>query len=202
MIRVLLAEDEQLLRDALTTLLNLEHDIRVVAGTGRGDEVTELVREHRCEVAVLDIDMPGADGITAAQRLTDLADVNCAVVILTTYGKPGYLRRAVQAGVRGFVTKDIEGNRLAEVIREIHKGGRYIDPEIAADALLAGECPLGSRELQILRLAESGRPLAEIAREVSLSEGTVRNYISGAVAKLGVPNRTAAVQFSRRMGWL
>lgn len=201
MIRVLIAEDEQLVRDALVTLLSLEPDIDVVARTDRGDDVVELVRRHECDVALLDIDMPGMSGLDAAEKL-HAAGPACAVVIVTSHGRPGYLSRAVRSGVRGFVTKDTPGTRLAEVIREVHQGGRYVDPDIAADAVLIGECPLGARELEILRLAEDGRPLAAIAGEISLSEGTVRNYMSSAISKLGVDNRIGAIRFAQRMGWL
>lgn len=201
MIRVLIAEDERLLRDAMTTVLSLEDDILVVAQTGSGAEVASLVVSERCDVALLDIDMPGMNGFEAAEALRALPS-SVPVVILTAQGRPGYLRRALQAGVRGFVTKDVSGSQLAVIIRQVHAGGRYIDPEVAEDAMFVGECPLGPRELEVLRLAEGGRSLGTVARELSLSEGTVRNYMSAAMSKLGAGNRLSAIKHARSMGWL
>jgi two-component system, NarL family, response regulator DesR len=201
MIRILIAEDEQLIRDALVTLLSLEADLDVVAQTGRGDNVVDLIENRGCDVAVVDIDMPGMNGLVAAEQVHQ-ARPGFPLIIITSHGRPGYLRRAVQAGVRGFLTKDAPGEKLADVVRTVHGGGRYIDPELAADALAVGECPLTARELDLLRLAEDGRPLAAIAVDVSLSEGTVRNYMSAAMAKLGVDNKVAAARLARRMGWL
>jgi two-component system response regulator DesR len=201
MIRVVIAEDQRLVRAALVTLVSLEEDITIVAEAGTGDEVMALANRTECDVAVLDIDMPGMDGLVTAEKLR-AARPDIAVIMLTSHGRPGYLRRGVKAGARGFVTKDIPGKQLANVIREVHGGGRYLDPEIAADAMFVGECPLGPRELEILRLAEDGRPLANIAQDLSLREGTVRNYISAAISKLGVDNKVSAIRYARNMGWL
>lgn len=201
MISVLIADDEQLIRSALAALLSLEEDIDVVALTGNGDEVPRLVAQHNCEVVLLDIDMRGTNGIDVAEKLHSV-NPDTAIVMLTSHGRPGYLKRAVTAGARGFVTKDISADRLATLIREVRAGGRYLDPELAADAMFVGECPLGPRELEVLRLAEDGRSLASIARMVSLREGTVRNYLSAAITKLGVENRVGAIRLARSMGWL
>ncbi|MFI7449080.1 response regulator [Nonomuraea sp. NPDC049714] len=201
MIKLLLAEDHHLVRGAFVALLGAEPDIEVVAETGRGDEAVRLAVELRPDVAMLDIDMPGLDGLTAAERIHQDAP-GCQVVIVTGHGRPGYLRRAMAAGVRGFVGKDNPAAALAKVIRQVHEGGRYIDPELAADALSMRECPLTPRELDTLRAASSGAPVSRIARELSLSEGTVRNYLSSAVTKLAVENRHTAVRRARDMGWL
>ncbi|MFK0025235.1 response regulator [Streptomyces sp. NPDC090798] len=201
MIRVLIAEDERLIREALAVLLSLEDDIEVVAQTGTGDEVVGLAAAHRCDVAVLDIDMPGINGLTAAERLRS-DQPGCAVIVLTSHGRPGYLRRAVHAGVRGFLTKEVAGDRLAQIVREVHGGGRYIDPVLASDAIAVGESPLSRRELEVLRLAEDGRPLPRIAEELSLSEGTVRNYVSAAIQKLGASSKLHAIRIATQAGWL
>jgi two-component system response regulator DesR len=200
-ITLLLAEDHHLVRGAFVALLGAEPGIEVVAETGRGDEAVRLAGELRPDVAMLDIDMPGLDGLAAAERIAEVAPA-CKVVIVTGYGRPGYLRRAMAAGVRGFVGKDNPAATLAQVIRQVHEGGRYIDPELAADALTMRECPLTPRELDTLRAAASGAPVSRIARELHLSEGTVRNYLSSAVTKLAVENRHTAVRRARDMGWL
>ncbi len=200
-IRVLLADDHHLVREALALLLGTEDGIEVVADVGRGDEAVQQALAHRPDVAVLDIDMPGMDGLSAAEQLArDLP--SCRVVIVTGHGRPGNLRRAMAAGVRGFLGKDTPASRLAEVIAQVHEGARYIDPQLAADALAAEECPLTPRELDALRAAADGSPVSRIARTLSLSEGTVRNYLSSAVTKLGTDNRHAAVQSARDRGWL
>jgi two-component system response regulator DesR len=157
--------------------------------------------ELKPDVAVLDIDMPGMDGLAAAERLA--ADLpGTRLVIVTAHGRPGNLRRAMAAGVRGFLGKDAPGAQLARVVRQVHEGFRYIDPQLAADALAAEECPLTPRELDALRAAADGTPISKIARILGLSEGTVRNYLSAAVTKLGVDNRHAAVRAARDRGWL
>ncbi|WP_188192706.1 response regulator transcription factor [Nonomuraea sp. SYSU D8015] len=201
MIKLLLAEDHHLVRGAFVALLGAEPGIEVVAETGRGDEAVRLAVELRPDVAMLDIDMPGLDGLAAAERIAQEAP-GCRVMIVTAHGRPGYLRRAMAAGVRGFVGKDNSAAALAKVIKQVHDGGRYIDPELAADALTMEECPLTPRELDTLRAASGGAPVSRIARELSLSEGTVRNYLSSAVTKLAVENRHAAVRRARDMGWL
>ncbi|WP_067831065.1 response regulator transcription factor [Actinomadura kijaniata] len=201
MIRILLADDEHLIRGAVAALLGLEGDLTVVAEAGRGDEVAAAVAAHDPDVAVLDIDMPGADGLTVAERLRE-AGARCSVVILTSLGRPGYLRRAMAAGVRGFVAKDASTDELAAAIRKVHAGGRYLDAELAATAMAAGDNPLTAREREILRLLGAGTETARIATLLHLSEGTVRNYLSTAMAKLGESNRLAAVRAAREMGWI
>ncbi|WP_344976102.1 response regulator transcription factor [Streptosporangium fragile] len=197
MIRVLLADDEHLIREAIATLLGLEPDIEVVAQVARGDLVADAVREHRPDVIVLDIEMPGADGLSVAETLS-----GHAVLMLTSFGRPGYLRRALAAGVRGFVPKDASADELATAIRRIHSGGRYLDPEMAASAMMAGESPLTERERDALRLAARGAPVAEIAAALHLTEGTVRNYLSNAITKLGATNRITAIRAAQEKGWL
>ncbi|GAA3230489.1 response regulator transcription factor [Actinocorallia longicatena] len=201
MIRVLLADDHHMVREALALLLGTEDGIEVVADVGRGDEAVERALKLRPDVCVLDIDMPGLDGLTAAEHLSKSLP-SCRLVIVTGHGRPGNLRRAMAAGVRGFLGKDTPGSRLAEVIEQVHAGARYIDPQLAADALAAEECPLTPRELDALRAAADGSPISRIARALSLSEGTVRNYLSAAVTKLNADNRHAAVQSARDRGWL
>ncbi|WP_067803327.1 response regulator transcription factor [Actinomadura formosensis] len=201
MIRVLLADDEHLIRGAVAALLGLEPDLDVVAEVGRGDEVAAAVAAHDPDVAVLDIEMPGADGLTVAEEL-HASGVGCAVCILTSFGRPGYLRRAMAAGVRGFVAKDAPTRELATAIRKIHGGGRYLDAELAASAMAAGDNPLTAREREILRLTGAGTETARIASALHLSEGTVRNYLSTAMAKLGEPTRLAAARAAERMGWI
>ncbi|MFI0484557.1 response regulator [Actinomadura sp. 9N215] len=201
MIRVLLADDEQLIRGAVAALLGLEPDLDVVAEVGRGDEVAAAVAAHAPDVAVLDIEMPGADGLTVAERLT-ASGARCAICILTSFGRPGYLRRAMAAGVRGFVAKDAPTQELAAAIRKIHDGGRYLDAELAATAMAAGDNPLTDREREVLRLTGTGAETARIAARLHLSEGTVRNYLSTAMTKLGESNRLAAVRAAQDMGWI
>ncbi|WP_433478421.1 response regulator [Spirillospora sp. CA-142024] len=201
MIRVLLADDEHLIRGAVAALLGLEPDLEIVAEAGRGDEVAAAVAEHDPDVAVLDIEMPGADGLTVSEEL-NASGARCAVCILTSFGRPGYLRRAMAAGVRGFVAKDAPTQELAAAIRKIHGGGRYLDAELAAGAMAAGDNPLTAREREILRLTGTGTETARIATRLHLSEGTVRNYLSTAMAKLGESNRAAAFQAAREMGWI
>ncbi|MEW2358857.1 response regulator transcription factor [Spirillospora sp. NPDC029432] len=201
MIRILLADDEHLIRGAVAALLNLEPDLQVIAEVGRGDEVAAAVAEHAPDVAVLDIDMPGADGLTVAERL-NAAGAPCAICILTSFGRPGYLRRAMAAGVRGFVAKDAPTEELATAIRKVHTGGRYLDAELAASAMAAGDNPLTAREREILRLIGAGTETSRIAALLHLSEGTVRNYLSSAMTKLGESNRLAAIRAAREMGWI
>jgi two-component system response regulator DesR len=201
MIRVLLADDHLLIREALVLLLDTEDDLQVVADVGRGDHAVERALALKPDVAVLDIDMPGMDGLAVAQHLSrELPGTR--LVSLTGHGRPGNLRQAMAAGVRGFLGKDTPGARLAQVIRQVHEGARYIDPQLAADALAADECPLTPRELETLRAAADGSPVSRIARGLGLSQGTVRNYLSAAVTKLGVDNRHAAVKAARDLGWL
>jgi two-component system response regulator DesR len=196
--RVLLADDEHLIRGALAALLDLEDGIEVVAQVGRGDQVLDAVLEHRPDVAVLDIEMPGMDGLSAAEQISS----HCKIVILTSLGRPGYLRRAMAAGVSGFLGKDASAEELAMAIRKVQSGGRYLDAELAAAAMAAGDSPLTDRERDALRLAADGHTIAKIAGELHLTEGTVRNYLSSAMTKLNAQNRLEAIRTAQRMGWL
>lgn len=196
MIRVLLADDENLIRVALAQLLDLEEDLTVVAQAASGEEAVAAARRTEVDVAVLDLQMPGMDGIAAAEQLT------CPAVIVTSHGRPGHLKRALSAGVRGFLPKTTSATTLAEVVRSVHRGGRYVDPELAAEAIAAGDSPLTPREADVLELAADGAPVDEIAARASLSPGTVRNYLSNAVTKLGAANRHDACAIARRMGWI
>ncbi|WP_030622394.1 response regulator transcription factor [Streptomyces sclerotialus] len=201
MIRVLLAEDEHLIRGALASLLALEDDVSVVAEAGTGDEALAMARAHRPDVAVLDLQMPGLDGITVAAQLRD-AVPECSSMIVTSHADPGALKRALSAGVRGFVPKTVSAQQLAEIIRTVCAGGRYVDQELAADAIAAGESPLTPREAELLAYAENGAPVGDIAARASLSAGTVRNYLSSAAMKLGAANRHVAARIARERGWL
>ncbi|MEU3708938.1 response regulator transcription factor [Streptomyces catenulae] len=201
MIRLLLAEDQSMVREALAALLELEDDLRVVAQASRGDEVVELAREHAVDVALLDIEMPGMSGLDAAAALhTALPGVR--IVILTTFGRPGYLRRAMEAGAAAFLVKDAPAARLAEAVRRVLGGERVIDPALAAAALADGVSPLTDREREILIRADEGGTQAELARHFHLSQGTVRNHLSNAIRKTGARNRAEAVRTAREKGWL
>ena len=201
MIRVLLADDENLIRSALASLISLQEDLEVVAQAASGDEALAMARRYRPDVAVLDLQMPGLDGIAVAETLaTDLPA--CASLILTSYGRPGHLKRALAAGVRGFLPKTVSAQVLADVVRSVHRGGRYVDPELAADAISAGDSPLTAREADVLELAADGATVEEIAQRAALSPGTVRNYLSSAAAKLGTANRYEAIQKARTNGWI
>lgn len=201
MIRLLLAEDQGMVRGALVALLDLEDDLQVVAQVARGDEVVDAARAARPDVALLDIEMPGLDGIAATAALRE-ALPSCRVVILTTYGRPGYLRRAMAAGASGFLVKDGNADELAAAVRRVAAGGRSVDPELAAEALQAGESPLTPRERDVLAAAEHGDAIASIAGTLHLSEGTVRNYLSAAIGKAGAVNRVEAARTARDRGWL
>ncbi|MEU0885273.1 response regulator transcription factor [Lentzea sp. NPDC005914] len=200
-IRLLLADDQELIRHALGVLLGLEPDFEVVASVGRGDEVTAAALEHRPDVALLDIDMPGLDGLAAAAVLTAQVP-GCRVVILTTFGRTGYLRRAMEAGAVGFVVKDAPADALADAVRRVMAGERVVDPALAAATLAAGESPLTARERDVLIAARSSATVAEIAARLYLAEGTVRNYLSGATTKTGTRNRTEALRVADERGWL
>ncbi|MGH3311920.1 MAG: response regulator transcription factor [Streptomyces sp.] len=200
-IRVLLADDEHLIRGALAALLALENDLTIVAEAASGPEALAMARAHGPDVAVLDLQMPGADGVQVARQLRD-ALPGCRTMIVTSHGRPGHLKRALAAGVRGFVPKTASAQQLAEIIRSVHAGVRYVDPELAADAISAGDSPLTAREAELLELAADGAPVAEIAQRASLTVGTVRNYLSAATAKLGAENRHAAARMARERGWL
>ncbi|WP_131786422.1 response regulator [Protofrankia symbiont of Coriaria ruscifolia] len=201
MIRLLLADDENLIRCALAALLAMEDDIDVVAQAASGDEALAMARLHRPDIAVLDLQMPGADGIAVTDQLrTELP--GCASLIVTSHGRPGHLKRALAAGARGFLPKTVSAQVLADVIRTVHRGGRYVDPELAAEAISAGDSPLTPREADVLTLAAGGSPLEEIAKRATPSLGTVRNYLSSATTKLGAANRHEAVHLARSQGWI
>jgi len=200
-IRVLLAEDQTMLRGALSSLLELEPDICVVAQAANGREAQRLNRELRPDIIVTDIEMPQMTGLEFAASLKE-SDSKARVIILTTFARPGYLRRALDAGARGYLLKERPASELAEAIRRVHSGLRAVDPALAAEAWGADEDPLSERERQILQRAGDGRSSAEIAAELRLSEGTVRNYLSEAIAKLGAANRVDAARIARTRGWL
>ena len=200
-IRLLLADDQALVRGALAALLDLEADLQVVAEVGRGDEVLDAAREHRPDVALLDVEMPGLDGIAATEALrAALPEVR--VLIVTTFGRPGYLRRALQCGAAGFVVKDTPARQLADAVRRVHAGLRVVDPALAADSLVTGESPLTVRESEVLRSARDGATVAAIASELFLSEGTVRNHLSAAIGKTRSRTRAEAVRVADSNGWL
>jgi two-component system response regulator DesR len=200
-IRVLIAEDQTLVRGALRALLDLEEDLEVVAEVGRGDAVVAAAREHRPDVALLDIEMPGGDGIEAARELA-AAVPGCRAVILTTFGRPGFLRRAMEVGAAGFLVKDAPVAELARGIRAVVAGERVIDRELAAAALAIGATPLSAREADVLRAGADGATVADIAGRLFLSEGTVRNYLSSAIGKTGARTRVEAARVAADKGWL
>jgi two-component system response regulator DesR len=200
-IRLLLADDQELVRSALCALLDLEEDFEVVAAVGRGDEVTQAAKEHRPDVALLDIEMPGLDGLAVAAVLADQLP-SCRVVMLTTFGRAGYLRRAMEAGAVGFVVKDAPAEVLAAAIRRVMAGERVVDPQLAAATLATGDSPLTPRERDVLSVARSGASVAEIAATLYLSEGTVRNYLSAAIAKTSARNRLDALRVADERDWL
>ncbi|HEX3924718.1 MAG TPA: response regulator transcription factor [Streptosporangiaceae bacterium] len=200
-IRLLVADDQELIRSALAALLALEEGFEVVATVGRGDEVVAAARAHHPDVALLDIEMPGIDGLAAAAVLAQEAP-QCRALILTTFGRPGYLRRAMESGAHGFVVKDAPAEHLADAIRRVAAGERVVDPELAAATLAHGVCPLTARERDVLVAARFGGTAAEIGEKLFLSEGTVRNYLSAAIAKTGGRNRAEAVRAADERGWL
>ena len=200
-IRVLLADDQALVRGALSALLRLEPDLDVVAEVGSGDEVLEAARTSGAQVCLLDIEMPGLDGIDAAAQLAaELPGVRSLIV--TTFGRPGYLRRALEAGASGFVVKDTPADELAEAIRSVHAGRRVVDPALATESLAGGPNPLTDREREVLRECLDGPSVAVVAERVHLSAGTVRNYLSSAIGKTGTTNRVEAARVAQHNGWL
>ncbi|BCJ26595.1 response regulator transcription factor [Actinocatenispora sera] len=201
MIRVLLAEDQGMMRGALATLLELEDDIDVVGLLARGDEVVDACVRLTPDVAVLDIEMPGRSGLDAAAELAT-AVPSCRVLIVTTFGRPGYLRRAMDAGARGFLIKDSPVEQLADAIRRVVAGETVVDPTLAAAALRAGPNPLSARERDVLAASADGATIADIARALHLSESTVRNYLSAAIGKTSTRNRIEALNAARTNGWL
>ncbi|OZC45344.1 DNA-binding response regulator [Rhodococcus sp. WWJCD1] len=200
-IRLLLADDQALVRGALAALLGLEHDLDVVAEVGRGDEVVAAVLEHRPDVVLLDVEMPGKNGIDVAAELTLVAPES-RVLIVTTFGRPGYLRRAIDAGASGFVVKDTPAKQLADAVRRVHMGLRVVDPALATETLTDGVSPLTAREQEVLRAAAQGGTAGSIAAAVHLSEGTVRNHLSSAIGKTGTTTRAEAVRVAEDRGWL
>jgi two-component system response regulator DesR len=201
MIRLLLADDQALIRSALAALLELEDDFTVVGQVGRGDEVVDAALAGRPDVALLDVEMPGMDGLAAAAALA-AALPTCKVIILTAFGRPGYLRRAMEAGAVGYVVKDAPAEQLADAVRRVTRGDRVVDPALAAATLAGGPSPLTGRERDVLVAARNGATIADIARSLFLSEGTVRNYLSAAIAKTGTRNRLEAVRAADARGWL
>jgi two-component system response regulator DesR len=201
MVRLLLADDQELIRSALAALLALEADFEVVAAVGRGDEVVAAALAHQPDVALLDIDMPGIDGLAVAGLLAREVP-QCRSLILTTFGRPGYLRRALESGARGFVVKDAPPEQLADAIRRVVAGELVVDPVLAAETLASGASPLTARERDVLVAARPGATVAEIAGKLFLAEGTVRNYLSAAIAKAGARNRAEAVRTADERGWL
>lgn len=200
-VRLLLADDQDLVRGGLAALLSLEPDLQVVAEVGRGDEVFDAVRAHDPDVALLDIEMPGLDGIEAA-RLISGSGSSCRSLIVTTFGRPGYLRRAMDAGARGFVVKDTPAAQLAQMVRRVDAGERVVDPALAADSLAGGINPLTEREREVLRAAREGGTTRKLAQRLHLSEGTVRNHLSSAIGKTEAENRHDAVRIAVDRGWL
>ncbi|MGW6735539.1 response regulator transcription factor [Streptomyces sp. NPDC055013] len=200
MIRLLIADDEDMLRSALAALLALEQDLTVVAEASTSTEAVRLAREQRPDIAVLDLEMPPTDGLRAAEEIR--AELPTQIVLVTRHARPAVLRRALAAGVRGFVPKTTPAARLAEIIRDIAAGRRYVDPDIAASALSEDDCPLTGRELEVLRATRTGASIAEIADAVHLAPGTVRNYLSAAMSKLGTPTRHAAAHRAWEQGWI
>ncbi|WP_151524227.1 response regulator transcription factor [Serinicoccus kebangsaanensis] len=201
MISVLLADDQALVRGALAALLDLERDIDVVAQVGRGDAVLDAVRQAQPQVCLLDIEMPGLDGIEVLQQLRD-AGLSTRCLMVTTFGRPGYLRRAMDAGASGFVVKDTPAPELAEAVRRVHAGLRVVDPALATESLIGGPNPLTDREREVLRQALDGSPVQSIAGHLFLSPGTVRNYLSSAIGKTGTATRVEAARYAEERGWL
>ena len=200
MIRVLLAEDQAMVRGALSALLKLESDLDVIGSAADGEEAWAQIQRDTPDVVVTDIEMPRLTGLELAQRIRERG-VECKVIILTTFARPGFLRRALDAGVCGYLLKDAPAEQLAEAVRRVHRGGRAIDPQLALEAW-SGDDPLNDRERQVLRLAGEGLSAGDIAEQLHLSQGTVRNYLSEAIGKLGVGNRIEAYRLARQKGWL
>ena len=200
MIRVLLAEDQAMVRGALSALLKLESDLDVIGSAADGEEAWAQIQRDKPDVVVTDIEMPRMTGLELAQRIRE-REVGCKVIILTTFARPGFLRRALDAGVSGYLLKDAPAEQLAEALRKVHRGGRAIDPQLALEAWSEAD-PLNDRERQVLRLAGEGASAGDIAEQLHLSQGTVRNYLSEAIGKLGVGNRIEAYRLARQKGWL
>jgi two-component system response regulator DesR len=200
-VRVLLAEDQAMVRGAIAALLTLEEDIEIVAEASRGDEVVASALESGPDVALLDVEMPGGDGLDAAAALRERLP-SCRVIILTTFGRAGYLKRAMKNGAAGFLLKDAPSSELAKAIHKVVRGERVVDPDLAALALSAGDNPLTEREREVLAASEGGATIEDVAATLHLSEGTVRNYLSTAIKKLGTRNRIEAARLAEKRGWL
>lgn len=200
MIRIVLADDEDLIRGAMATLLDLESDLQVIAQVSDGEQAVLAVHEHEPDVAVFDLEMPLKDGVEAATVIR--RHLELPIVLVTRHSRPGVLKRALSAGVRGFVPKTTPATRLAAIVRDVHGGGRYVDAEIAASALTEGTCPLTERELELLRHTLKGGPVQHIAQAVHLAPGTARNYLSSAMTKLGVSTRHEAARRAWDEGWI
>jgi len=200
-IKVLLADDQALIRGAFAALLGTESDLQVVAQVGSGDEVVPAAQRSDPDIALLDIQMPGMDGLAAAAALR-AALPSCRVIVLTTFGRPGYLQRAMEAGAAGFLVKDAPPEHLIDAIRRVHAGLRVVDPQLAAETLTVGGSPLTGRERDVLAAAADGRTVAAIAKALFLSEGTVRNYLSAVIGKTGASTRAEAVRVATERGWL
>jgi two-component system response regulator DesR len=200
-IRLLLVDDQALVRGAMGALLELEHDLTVVAEAGDGAQAAERAREQGPDVCLMDIQMPGVDGI-AATRLVREASPETRVLVVTTFARPGYLRQALDAGASGFIAKDTPATDLAHAVRRVHQGLRVVDPALAEASLFEGANPLSEREQQVLRLSADGRAISRIAAEVFLSAGTVRNHLSSAIGKTATENRAQAARTARDKGWI
>ena len=200
MIRIVLAEDQAMVRGALIALLKLEPDFEIVGDAANGELAWDLIKQHQPDLLVSDIEMPKLTGLELAQRVKERA-TNVRVVIVTTFARAGYLRRALDAGVRGYLLKDAPSAQLADALRQVHRGNRVVDPQLAMAAWTEQD-PLTDRERQVLRLAGEGSSSAEIAEQLSLSQGTIRNYLSEIISKLAVSNRIEAYRLARQKGWL
>jgi two-component system response regulator DesR len=200
MIRILLAEDQAMVRGALSALLKLESDLDVIGSAADGEAAWQFIQRDLPDILVTDIEMPRLTGLELAQRIRDRG-LECKVVIVTTFARPGFLRRALDAGVSGYLLKDAPADQLADALRKVHRGGRAIDPQLALEAWSEAD-PLNDRERQVLRLAGEGASAGDIAEQLHLSQGTVRNYLSEAIGKLGVGNRIEAYRLARQKGWL
>ncbi|MCP2099076.1 two component transcriptional regulator, LuxR family [Actinosynnema pretiosum] len=198
---MLLADDQALVRGAFAAMLGLESDIEVVASVGSGDEVLAEALRTSPDVALLDVQMPGLDGLAAAELLRERAP-GCRVIVCTTFGRPGYLARAMAAGAAGFVVKDASPEQLVDAVRRVHAGLKVVDPDLAAESLAQGRSPLTDRERDVLALARDGGTVADLAKGVGLSEGTVRNHLSAAIGKTGARTRAEAVRIAEESGWL
>jgi len=200
MIRILLAEDQAMVRGALSALLKLESDLDLIGSAADGEAAWQFIQRDLPDILVTDIEMPRLTGLELAQRIRDRG-LECKVVIVTTFARPGFLRRALDAGVSGYLLKDAPADQLADALRKVHRGGRAIDPQLALEAWSEAD-PLNDRERQVLRLAGEGASAGDIAEQLHLSQGTVRNYLSEAIGKLGVGNRIEAYRLARQKGWL